>query len=277
MAGMVLQADLSNMGGYIGAVEGLIEAIQDPRIQEDFLGHVMDKTRNAFYADSLVAMRTGAANIKHVYEWGERESQVSDVRLFKLTKGGRGGQRYMSFAFLPSHVPVPLPDPSVYGFPESSKKGNTLSRHIFRMKAIVMETQSSVVITPKRAKKLFIPSKTAKRGFVMATKATINPGGPQATGGFAAWWSQWFEARADTIAKEEAKKAEEVIAATGQKVIRYAAGTKIGGKSVGGQFARGQVVSYGNIDAAKATAEMQAKNTFQRVWNEDSEEWEESY
>ena len=277
MAGLVLQADLSNLGGYVGAVEGLITAIQDPRVQSDFLGHVMDKTRIAFYAESLAAMQSGAANIKHVYEWGENQGEVSDIRLFKLTKGGRGSQRYMNFAFLPSTVPVPLPDPATYGFPPASKRGNSLSRHIFRMKALVMETKSSVIIKPKPGGKLFIPDASKKRGFFMAPSARINPGGPHATGGFAKWWNQWFETRAGTIAEAEAKKAEEVIKATGQKVIRYAAGTTINGINVGGRFASGQVVSYGNINAVKATAEMEAKNTFQRIWNEQSKQWEESY
>lgn len=277
MAGLVLSADLSNLGGFIGAVDGLISAVQDPRIQDDFLGHVMDKTRNAFYVDSLAAMRSGAANIKHVYEWGEAQGEVSDVRLYKLTKGGRGSRRYMSFAFLPSQVPVPLPDPERYGFPPASKRGTTLSRHVFRMKAIVMETQSSVIIRPKAAKKLFIPDASRKKGFFMAPAARVNPGGPQATGGFAKWWGQWFESRAPEIAQTEAKKAEEVIAATGQKVIRYAAGTRINGVAVGGRFATGQVVSYGNINAAKATAQMQAENTFKRTWNEQAGQWEESY
>jgi hypothetical protein len=145
------------------------------------------------------------------------------------------------------------------------------------MKALVMETKSSVIIRPKAAKKLFIPDASKTKGFFMAPSARINPGGPQATGGFAKWWSQWFETRAESIAEAEASKAEEVIKATGQKVIRYAAGTRINGVNVGGRFASGQVVSYGNINAAKATAEMEAKNTFKRTWNEKSEQWEESY
>lgn len=272
MTGVVVSADLSGLGGFIGGVEGLIEAIQDPRIQEDFLGHVMDKTRTVFYAESMAAMRTGAANIKHVYEWGDEQGEVSDIRLFKLTKGGRGGQRHMGFAFLPSTKPVPLPDAQAYGFPAASKRGKTLSRHIFYMKALVMETKSSVLIKPRNAQKLFIPDASKKKGFFMAPSARVNPGGPQATGGFANWWSQWFETRAPEIAREESAKAEELIAATGQKIMRYAAGTKINGMSVGGRFAAGQVVSYGNIDGAKATAQMAATNTFKRVWTDDPDE-----
>jgi hypothetical protein len=269
MSGIVVQADLSGIGGFVGGIQGLIEAIQDPRAQDDFLGHVMDRTRTAFYAESLAAMESGAANIKHVYEWGEEQGEVSDVRLFKLTKGGQGSQRYMGFAFLPSTKPVPLPDPSRYGFPAASKSGKTLRRHIFYMKALVMETKSSVIIKPRMAKKLFIPDATKKKGFFMAPSAHVNPGGPQATGGFADWWTRWFEARAPQIAKEQSEKAEELIAATGQKIVRYAAGTKMGGVSVGGRFASGQVVSYGNINAAKATARMEALNTFRRVWTDD--------
>lgn len=265
-----LSADLSGIGNYIGAVDGIITALQDPRIQGNFLGKIQDKTRKVFYVETLVAAQTGAGRVKHVYEWGTEQGTITEQRLYKLTKHGQGADRLMSYHFLPSVAPVPLPD-ARYGFPESSKRGNSLSRHTFTMKALVMETKSSVTIRPKRAKALFIPVEGHKRGFVMATGARINPGGANATGGFASWWTQWFETRAEAIASEESHKAEEVVAATGQKVIRHLAGTRIAGKAVGGRFASAQGVSYGYINAKKQNAEMEAKNTFQRVWDEDEE------
>lgn len=277
MGGMTLTADLSNLGGFIGAMEGFITAIQDPRTEGEFLDNLMQETKKEFYVDSRTAMESGAANIKHVYEWGDKQGEVGVERLFNLLSAGRDNQKYMTFEFLPSNKFVPLPDATSYGFPETSKKGKTLSRHIFRMKALVMETQSSVLIKPKRAKKLFIPDATKSKGFFMAPAARVNPGGPQATGGFAKWWSQWFESRAGEIARIESKKAEELIAATGQKVIRYAAGTKINGISVGGRFATGEAVSFGNINAARATAEMQSRNTFKMAWDKKNKQWKESY
>lgn len=266
-----LGADLSGIGNYIGAVDGFVNAVQDPRIQGNFMGHIMDKTRKAFYVETLSARETGKAHVSHVYEWGSEQGEVSNIRLFNLTKHGRGENRYMSYHFLPSTAPVPLPNPSTYGFPATSKKGNSLRRHVFTMKALVMETKSSVLIKPVKAKALFIPDATNKRGFFMSTHARINPGGPGATGGFATWWTLWFETRAEEIAKLESEKAEEVVAATGQKVIRHVAGTRINGMAVGGRFASGKGVSYGVINAAKQNAEMEAKNTFQRVWDEDEE------
>jgi hypothetical protein len=267
----MISADLSGIGNYIGAVDGFINAVQDPRVQGNFIGSIMDTTRKAFYVETLAARESGVARVNHVYEWGEEQGEVSDIRLFNLTKHGKGDNRYMSYHFLPSTAYVPLPDPSRYGFPPASKKGNTLRRHVFTMKALVMETKSTVLIKPVQAKALFIPVEDSKRGFVMASSARVNPGGPGATGGFASWWAQWFESRAEAIASGESKRAEEIVAATGQKVIRYAAGTKINGVSVGGRFASGKGVSYGYIDAVAQNAEMEAKNTFERVWDEDEE------
>lgn len=268
----MINADLSGIGNYIGAVEGFISAVQDPRVQDDFLGNIMNKTREAFYVQSLSAARTGQARIKHAYEWGDNQGEMSSVRLYRLTKHGSGGSRFMSYHFLPSTKFVPLPDASKYGFAATSKRGNGLSRHIFTMKALVMETKDQVTIKPVKAKALFIPTTSNKKGFVMSTSAVkINPGGPAATGGFASWWEEWFATSAHKIAVSETKKAEEVIATTGRKVIRHVAGTRIGGKAVGGQFTSGIGVSYGYINAAKQNAELEAKNIFKRVWEDEDE------
>lgn len=83
----------------------------------------------------------------------------------------------------------------------------------------------------------------------MADKAEFNPGGPQATGGFAAWWNAWFSARSADITSDAARKTEDVIRRTGQKVVRWAAGTVVGGQSVGGRFATAKGLQFGYIDA----------------------------
>lgn len=278
---MKISGDLSNVGGYIGAVGGVLNAIEDPRFKGNFTGHLMGKMRKVFMVDAKAAHMAGTDNLAHVFEWGPQSpSGVSmrtpgNIPLFRLTKSGTREQRFLSYEFLPSTKPVPLPDPAKYGFSEA--KLPLLSRHVFTMKALIMETQSSVSISPVMAKKLFIPDADHPRGYYMSSKTqNINPGGEGSTGGFATYWTMWFESRAQGIVNEEQHLAEQVIKATGQKVIRHMAGTKVAGKAVGGRFAAGKPVTVGYVDAVKRNAELEAANDFERVWDED-EAWDEAF
>jgi hypothetical protein len=130
------------------------------------------------------------------------------------------------------------------------------------------------------SKKLFIPAAGTKYGYYMTDRPqNINPGGAQATGGFAEWWNSWFAVTADNHIDHMTKLMEDTIAKTSQKVFRYAAGTVINGKKVGGQFAktsagttlRGVTVG-GYVDGAARTAEVQMKQAGKYVFNDD--EWE---
>lgn len=255
----MINAELSGIGAFSGAVAGLLEAVETPDFQGDFTGSLMKELRVAFMVDATAA--SGSPSMKHMFDWGDNQSDSSSKPLFTLVRNGD----VLTFRFLPSTKPVPLPEPSRYGF--NPNKLNYMNRHVFRMKALIMETQSSVQISPKQSRALFIPTSDSKYGYVMTTKTvTINPGGPQATGGFARFWNAWFSSKAQTIATSFSRAAEQTIAKTGQSVIRYAAGTKINGSSVGGQFASGRSVkiAYAN---AKATAETRAKHTLKKKYN----------
>ena len=254
----MISADLSNIGAFAGAVEGTLRAVESPGFKGDFTSALMNKIRKAFMADAIAA--SAHPSMKHMFEWGDRQGDSSTTPLFALVKNGE----VLSFRFLPSTKPVPLPEPGRYGFSQS--KLSYLGRHTFRMKAMVMETQNAVQISASHRPGLFIPTTRNKYGYVMTMKTvTINPGGPESTGGFARFWTTWFGGKAQGIANDFSRAAEENIAKTGQRVIRYAAGTKIDGKSVGGQFASGRTVriSYAN---AKTTAQSRAKNMLRREY-----------
>jgi hypothetical protein len=146
-----------------------------------------------------------------------------------------------------------------------------MNRHVFKFKAIVMETDSAVRIYPTNARALFIPDASNKYGYYMTTRpSTINPGGNQATGGFARWWNSWMESRAQALVDQETALAEDHIASTGQTVIRYAAGTKINGKSVGGQFARGTSISFAYVKAEERAAELRFMEQIMSYYPEES-------
>lgn len=265
---MKIDADLSGIGNYIGTVGGILQAVEDPRFKGDFVEAMMDEVETTFMTDTMAAKESGAARIAHVFEWGENQGKVSNIPLFRLTRSGGQGARSLGYMFLPSTRYVPLPDPERYGFDRN--KLQYLRRHTFQLKALVMETQRSVTISPMGAKRLFIPNKNAKRGYYMTTKpVTINPGGAGATGGFATWWNQWFTSKAQVVVNEQVQRTESWLVATGAKYVRYAAGTRIGGVAVGGRFASGRAVSASYVNSKAASVKRKVMAESKAFFDED--------
>lgn len=267
--GINVNADMNGIGNYIGTIEGILQAIADPRFEGDFVEHMMDSIETNFMTESIAARDSGNARIAHVFEWGENQGDVSTIPLFRLTRAGAGNHRALSYVFLPSTQQVPLPDPERYGF--DPKKLQYLRRHVFQLKALVMETKRTVTIAPVGAKRLFIPSEKAKRGYYMTSKSTkIRPGGAAATGGFANWWNLWFGSRAEQVIGENVAATEKWLVATGAKYVRYAAGTSIGGIKVGGQFAAGKVVSTSYVNSKAASVKRKVQSDSKAFFNEDA-------
>lgn len=267
--GVSVTADLTGVGAYIGTVDGILQAVEDPRFQGDFTEHLMDNVSDAFMTETIAAKEAGNARIAHVFEWGDEQGEVSNIPLFRLTRKGEYGERRLGYMFLPSTKYVPLPDPERYGFDPS--KLQYLRRHVFQLKAIVMETQRNVTISPVGAKRLFVPSEKAKKGYYMTTgPVNINPGGAAATGGFSMWWNDWFAARAQTIVTEESEATQNWLVATGAKYVRYAAGTVINGQKVGGQFASGKAVSFGYVNAKAKEVKRKVMADAEAFFDEDA-------
>lgn len=264
-----IQPDLTGMEAYVGTVDGILQAVEDPRFQGDFTEHLMDRVSDKFMTETIAANEAGNARIAHVFEWGDQQGEVSNIPLFRLTRQGEGGQKRLGYMFLPSTKYVPLPDPERYGF--DPEKLQYLRRHVFQLKAIVMETQRNVTINPVGAKRLFIPSEKAKRGYYMHSgPVNINPGGAAATGGFSMWWNDWFAARAQGIVNEEAQSTQNWLVATGAKYVRYAAGTVINGQKVGGQFASGRNVSFGYVNAKAREVKRKVMADAEAFFDEDA-------
>ena len=266
---VAITADTTGIDAYIGTVGGILQAVEDPRFEGDFVEHMMDNVEGQFMTETIAAKEAGNARISHVFEWGENQGEVSNIPLFKLTRQGGAGSRRMGYIFLPSTQYVPLPDPDRYGFDPG--KLQYLRRHVFQLKALVMETHRNVSISPMGAKRLFVPSEKAKRGYYMTTgPVRVNPGGASATGGFATWWNEWFSLRAQEVVTEEVQRTERWLVATGAKYVRYAAGTMIGGKKVGGQFARGRNVSASYINAKEKEVKRKVLAESERFFDEDA-------
>lgn len=237
-----VSADLSGVEGFIGGVQGILTAIANPGTESRFVGAQMDNLKHHFMSDSIAANAAGGANIKHVFEWPDRAGAVSDIPLFRLLKMGSGQSRYLTYEFLPSMRPVPLP-PAI----PADKRG-MFAEHFFRQKALVMETMENVTIEPKNGKTLFIPAPDQMRGYIMTRKPVeVNPGG-NSTGGFEKWWVEWFDTRAESLIQEKTKMAEEFISKTSQTIIRDVAT---------GRFSSGSKVTFGYVEAAERNAELQ--------------------
>ena len=265
---MRVDADLRGLGEYVGAVDGILQAVEDPRFKGDFTEHLVTHLKSRFMVETIAAKEAGTARVAHVFEWGTEAGAPSNIPLFKLTRTGSGGMQRLSYVFLASTRYVPLPDPAKYGFDPG--KLEFLRRHTFQLKALVMETQSNVAISPMGAKKLFIPSKKSPRGYFMSSGVNVNPGGPGSTGGFARWWNEWFSMRAPSTVAEESQKTQDWLVATGAKYVRYAAGTVVGGKKVGGQFASGKVVSTGYVNSKAEEVKRKVMAESEAFFDEDA-------
>lgn len=266
--GISVQPNLTGLDAYIGTVGGILQAVEDPRFEGDFVEHLMDNVDSSFMTETIAAKEAGNARIAHVFEWGDEQGEVSNIPLFRLTREGGPGNRRMGYMFLPSTQYVPLPDPNRYGF--DPRKLEYLRRHVFQLKALVMETQRSVTVAPVGAKRLFIPSKKAKKGYYMSSNPTnINPGGASATGGFATWWNEWFTMRGQAIVDAEVQKTQNWLVATGAKYVRYAAGTVINGERVGGRFASGRNVSASYVNAKEKSVKEKVLRESETFFDED--------
>lgn len=265
----MIGANLKGMESYIAGVRGMVEALDTPGVKGDFIGKVMNETRKQFMFDTIAANEAGTPTIKHAFEWGDTAGSTSSTPLFKLTKDTVGKTRMLSYTFLPSTKPVPPPDPK---FGIDADTLSNLRPQLFPMKAWVMENQSKAEILPKRSKMLLVPNMRSKRGFVLASSKTVNPGGAQATGGFANWWNAWFDSKAAVIAQQESVKMEEFLQKTGQRIVRWAAGTSRGGRAVGGQFAKQQALDFGYISGERSRWKGNVEKALRNFYGDD-EDW----
>lgn len=131
----------------------------------------------------------------HVYDWNR--IGVPQYQLWRNVLRGRGAEKYASFEFKASILPVP--------FPQGDRKPFK-RKHRFIYKAMVMEYNIAVTIKPKRAKMLAFPIDDR----IVFTKGPVfveNPGGMGTTGAFtAAWTSWWTGAGAEQVFNSEIKK-----------------------------------------------------------------------
>lgn len=217
-----MQADFKPMAATTGAILGMVSVMDDTDVKDGIGDTFAKKAKDGFMASIIAAKEAGLPSVQHVFEWLDEEiysGEMSNIPLFKITvKTPKGGAKLIGFTFLPSNRVVPKPDPDWWGF--DPKIVGNLSDHVFRFKAIVMETNSSVDIVPKGDNRLFIPSRVGRYGYALAKSSTINPGGEAATGGFTTFWNSWFEANATRVATETTDAIKTMFINRGRRIVR---------------------------------------------------------
>jgi len=185
--------EVSALTGFLSTLSTQIKADVNMAPVLDYAHSAMSSKFDAYMS---VIAPTAPNQFHHVYDWGR--IGVPQNQLWKNVLRGRGANKYASFEFRASVLPVPLP--------EGNKKP-FMRKHRFIYKAMVMEYNIGVTIKPKRAKMLAFPN---ERGDIVFTKGPIfvqNPGGMGTTGAFTAAWSNWWGgAGADQVFNSEIKR-----------------------------------------------------------------------
>jgi hypothetical protein len=192
---LAVNADTVEVSSLAGFITTLSAKINQDVNMAPVLNYAHDKLSERFDAYMSVMSPAAPNQFHHVYDWGH--IGVPQYQLWKNVLRGRGNDRYASFEFRASVLPVP--------FPEGDKKPFT-RKHRFIYKAMIMEYNIGVTIRPKQAKMLAFP--VGDR--IIFTKGPVfvqNPGGMGTTGAFtAAWTSWWTGAGAEQVFNSEIKK-----------------------------------------------------------------------
>lgn len=130
-------------------VNKVAKEIKTSRALEEASRSAANTMTQEFNMFADVAARSEDA-LSHVYEWGQ--VGLSGGRLWTTEMTGRKGGRTLTFNFMPSKVPVPIPEREPGPNGEQIQGG-----HIFTWKAMVMEYGMPTVVKRQGDSKLAFP------------------------------------------------------------------------------------------------------------------------
>lgn len=192
---LAVNADTVEVSSLAGFLTTLSSKINNDVNVGPVLNYAHSTLSEKFDAYMSIVAPAAPNQFHHVYDWNK--IGVPQYQLWKNVLRGRGSERFASFEFRASVLPVPFPEGDKVPFKR---------KHRFIYKAMVMEYNIAVTIRPKRAKMLAFPVDDR----IIFTKGPVfvqNPGGSGTTGAFtAAWTSWWGGAGAEQVFNSEIKK-----------------------------------------------------------------------
>lgn len=177
---LAINADTVEVSSLTGFLTTMSAKIGQDVNTVPVLNYAHDKLSERFDAYMSVVAPAAPNQFHHVYDWNH--IGIPQYQLWRNVIRGRGAEKYASFEFRASILPVPLPQ---------GDKSPFKRKHRFIYKAMVMEYNIAVTIKPKRARMLAFP--VGDR--VIFTKGPVfveNPGGMGTTGAFTSAWTSWW-------------------------------------------------------------------------------------
>jgi hypothetical protein len=170
--------EVSSLTGFLTTLSTQIESDKN-------MGPVLNYAHSELsrkFDSYMAAISPGSPkNFHHVYEWNH--VGIPQYQLWTNVLRGRGNNKYASFEFRASTLPVPV---------HQGEKKAFRQVHRFIYKAMIMEYNIAVTVKRKRAKMLAFPGSNGKIVFTKGPIVVQNPGGEATTGAFTAAWSNWW-------------------------------------------------------------------------------------
>lgn len=180
---LAINMDTVEVSALTGFIETLSAQVNTDRNINPVLTYAHSAMSKKFDAYMSLVAPTTPNQFHHVYDWGH--IGAPQYQLWRNVLKGRGANRYASFEFRASVLPVPVPEN------ENAKKPFKKT-HRFIYKAMIMEYNINVTIRPKTAKMLAFPNEEGDIVFTKGPVQVTNPGGTSTSGAFTAAWSNWW-------------------------------------------------------------------------------------
>jgi hypothetical protein len=232
-----LTINSSNLSNKLNELSGSIKELVSPTVLQEVAKAAFVITGHRFVLDADRYAVQNPKKMHHVYEWNELGNP--NGRLFVIERLGiLNGNLTISYSFLPSRLPVPIP-------PEMTNPGpngrSVQKQNVFKDKAQVMEDGKPITYTTSR-----VLAFLGQNGPTFIRPGTLvnilNPGGIESKNAFADYMVQWYTDNAnlviqnsgfyDQIVNESAAAISNGAGISGVRQIAAALANKVGGSTV---------------------------------------------
>jgi hypothetical protein len=241
-----LYSNFEALGELLGGLSGIAEGMDTDTYLGGVIRQAHSEATNIFDQAAAATAKTG--RLQHVYEYGTTgvttgrptfKATDQAARLWVHEIGGQGKNQIFGFFFRPATQPNPQPTTASTGVASKYLRKLSRRKHIFRQKAMIIESGAQVTIKPKNGNLLFVPfygepatNPRNTRGFAMSKGPITMTPGATSQGTFTAFWEAFWasqgnvamgEAMTKTITKDVNMAVSQVEAraqAAGRKMTR---------------------------------------------------------